>query len=64
VQLQRMIGLSGAAVGSVVGAALAGVSWTWLAHLFTPPAPARRKETKKEGGTSLKSTAAGKTAAF
>jgi len=63
-QLQRMIGLSGAAVGSVVGAALAGISWTWLAHLFSPPAPARRKETKKEGGTSPKSTAAGKTAAF
>jgi hypothetical protein len=57
-QLQRAIGFSSVAIGSVVGAALAEMSWNWLAQLFTRSAPTRQRLAQKGGGTKPESTRA------
>lgn len=41
-QLQQMAGLKDFAIGGLIGAALAGLSWAWVQHVFSPSQPKKK----------------------
>jgi hypothetical protein len=55
-QLQQTAGLRNFAIGGLVGAALAGLSWAWLQQVFTSPKTKSKKGESRSDRRALNDT--------